>query len=101
MADDEKRHLTFYGASDDLIEVEGDVPGCDEYPGEDSTFLVAGIAVRVFYGPGVWAITVVQIDEDVPVLAENITLAAQGYSMRLDLDVPAGSYVAKRDSSDA
>lgn len=101
------KHLTIYGASDDLIEIEDrsaaeqefgsdgwkkigeNVKGADEYDGEDATFVIAGLEIRVF-GGGDWWIAVKPVDEDFPVKAENITLTQHpsGYSMQLDLDVP-------------
>lgn len=77
--------VTFYGASDDLIEVEGDVPGCDEYNGEDAHFIVVGfegkVRVRVWYTEhGVWAIAVAPVHERTPMLPVQIT--GSGYSAR-------------------
>ena len=53
--------VKIYGASDDLIEVEGTTPGCDEYaPGKDDTGWVefdSGDVFKVSYGTrGVWTI---------------------------------------------
>lgn len=89
-------YVTFYGSSDDLIEVDGSIPGCDEYTGESADFDIAGLIVRVFYNDGgCWSIAVGQIDEDVPVLARVESLVADGYTMKLTLDVPNGSHVTK------
>ena len=98
MSDAATKHLTIYGASDDLIEVEGDVPGCDEYSGEKATFVVAGIRVHVRF-TGNWVVGVEPIDEDVPPTATNMRLSIheRGYSAQLDLDVPGGSYVTRED----
>ena len=101
--------IRFYGASDDLIEVEGSIPGCDEYNGESGRFEVAGLVVEVTYeSGGVWGVSVAQIDEDVPVTASDLRLSvtqrhdgAQGYSMALDMEVPAGSYVTPTNLEDA
>lgn len=92
----EMKALKFYGASDDLIEVEGDLVGCDEYNAESAAFEVAGVRVRVIFG-GCWMIGVEPIDEEVMVAAENMRLSLheKRYSMQLDLDVPAHSYVTK------
>ena len=76
------------GASDDLIEIDGKVPGCDEYyaDSDDSgTFVLSGPAgtarVRVTYGDsGVWEITVAQTGEDAPMLPVSIT--GDGYTFR-------------------
>lgn len=105
------KELRFYGASDDLIEVEGDVPGADEYNGERAEFLIAGLVVTVTYEPsGCWQIAVCMEDEGVPVLAENVALRvcdaeARGlpeyagwspYSMLLSMDVPDGCELVYR-----
>lgn len=89
--------VRFYGESDDLIEVDGAIPGCDEYPAEDATFEVAGLRVRVLFARRGWEITVGQIDENVPVTAADVMLdvAPNGYSMRLALSVPDGSHVTR------
>lgn len=75
--------VTIYGASDDLIEVEGDVPGCDEYSAESATFTISGpdgmVRVRAQYAdPGIWEIGVGQVDEDINVLPVAIT--SKGYT---------------------
>lgn len=65
--------VIIYGASDDLIEVEGQVPGCDEYNAEAGSFIVssaeASSRVGVHYGKnGCWAVSCGPISEDVPML---------------------------------
>lgn len=76
--------VTFYGASDDLIEVEGDAPGCDEYNSDDDSFLVvcdgdAGCIVHLVYtGDGTWQVGVRPIGENVP-MPDSI-IGAKGYS---------------------
>lgn len=92
------KHVAFWGSSDDLIEVEGDIPGCDEYNGEEATFEVGGLNIKVAYGiRGCWFVSVQQVSEDTPVTASQIvlSLAENGYSMKLGLAVPEGSYVSK------
>jgi hypothetical protein len=86
------KHLAFYGASDDLIEIEGDFR--EEVNQEEARFEIAGLQIDVIY-EGVWGIYVRQIDEDIAMTADNLKLTIQlrmdgepGYSMRLDLDVP-------------
>lgn len=94
------KSLRFYGASDDLIEVEGDVPGADEYPGEATSFTVAGLQVGVrYFTNGVWGIILAQVDEDVPITAQDLRFSVHesGYSMQLDMDVPDDAYVTKRE----
>jgi hypothetical protein len=69
--------VVIYGASDDLIEVEGQVRGCGEYAADDAQFVLTGAhddglaqtRLRVGYLPeGVWAISVAPVSEDVPML---------------------------------
>jgi hypothetical protein len=90
------RALHIYGASDDLVEVEGNLPGCDEYSGDDVKFVIGGcLLVRVTYGGhGVWAIQCAPVDEDVPV-PFGVDLYAEGYSMHLRADVPSGTSIVK------
>lgn len=76
--------VTISGASDDLIEIEGSAPGCDEYNVEDAHFVLTGpaggVRVRVWYDKdGVWAIAVRQIAEDVPMIP--VALTGAGYSV--------------------
>lgn len=53
--------LKIYGASDDLVEVEGGVPGCDEYGAYDAPLYVelsTGDVFKVEYAErGVWLVT--------------------------------------------
>ena len=57
--------VRIYGASDDLVEVEGDVPGCNEYGSFDGPLYVefsTGLAFRVEYTEaGVWAVERVRV----------------------------------------
>lgn len=81
--------VEIYGASDDLIEVEGTVPGCDEYPCAEAVFVLIGPAgqarVGVRYGSnGCWAIEVGPLGEDVPMLA--CAIEGRGYSARAVFD---------------
>ncbi len=107
--------VEFYGASDDLIEVHGAIPGCDEYSDESALFEVCGLRVAVDYmANGCWGIRCSQIDEGVPVTARDITLRPgaghsysdpevlagrarpeSGYSMYLRMLVPPGSHVTR------
>ena len=110
MADDkqveqkETKPLSFYGASDDLIYVDGSFPGCDEYNSEREVFVVAGLRVSVEFGArGTWGIGVEQIDETVPVTAERMELGRHpeiAYSLCLVMDVPVGTVVT-REARDA
>lgn len=89
--------VTFYGASDDLVEVDGDVPGCDEYCAPAAAFEVAGLRVGVEYheASGTWEIGVGLISENTEVVAQDVRLDSDGYTMRLTLYVPPGSYVPR------
>ena len=69
--------VTVYGASDDLIEIDGEAPGCDEYPGESAVFVLHGDGARTwvevsYESPGVWAIKVAPVDEDVPMIPAQV-----------------------------
>jgi hypothetical protein len=78
--------VTIYGASDDLVEIEGEAYGCDEYNTESATFVLTGergegVRVSIFYtGPGVWAITASPLDEDVPMLP--LTIVGERYTAK-------------------
>lgn len=78
--------IELYGASDDLIEVDGDLPGCDEYNAEDAYFVLFGVAdsavrVRVWYtSRGVWAIAAEPLDESSPMLPLSVT--GEGYTAK-------------------
>lgn len=89
--------VTIYGSSDDLIEVKGTVPGCDEYNGERAVILVFGAdnasvtQLRLDYDsdgfPGLWAITVGPTDDGVPMVPCTVDLSTRyddspGYSAR-------------------
>ena len=107
------KHLSIYGASDDLIEFEGDVTGADEFnpPGSNpiGTYHVAGLCITVEYLNGVWGIRIAQIGEEIPVEATNITLGIKpygdgtepGYSMLLEMDVPDDTVVAEANHAPA
>lgn len=82
--------LTFYGASDDLIECAGVVR--EEWNAEGAKLLVVcpdgrQAHVRVAYeDPGVWVVSYGPVEEDVP--APVGRLEVERYSARLTLDVP-------------
>lgn len=102
--------VLFYGSSDDLVEIEGDVPGCDEYPlgsGDMSLFEVILPALRTqravdermlvmaTYGfGGVWMFAWGLVDEDVPLPDWPTRYFYEGgYTMRLEIEVPDGAEV--------
>lgn len=78
--------VTFYGSSDDLIEVEGYAPGCNEYDGESASFLVVGRDGRqshvsmAYVNPGVWQVTVGPVDEGIPLVPARIYSGGDAYS---------------------
>ncbi len=84
--------VTIYGASDDLIEVDGDVPGCDEYNGEAAELLLTGeheggLFVTVAYDRGVWMVGLSPADDGVRMLPVTIDQTTYhdgeiGYSAR-------------------
>jgi len=81
------KHVILYGASDDLIEIDGDFR--EEIAEEKADLEIAGLIITVEF-EGCWSIKVIQMDEEVPVTAENIKLsiAESGFSMQLDMDIP-------------
>lgn len=88
--------MKMYGASDDLIEVEG-IPGSDEFEADGGndllmgSFVVGGvIRVRAIYD-GCWSFSVGQVDEDVPLPEWPISLGQHpecDYSALLEIEVP-------------
>ena len=80
--------LTFYGASDDLIEIDGAFS--EEYGREDGHFLVIDgerhMRVHVFYtSQGTWAVACWQLSEAMPAIPGTITF--DRYTAKLTLDV--------------
>lgn len=76
--------VTFYGASDDLVEVEGAVS--EEYDGDDVLLLVTSDTrqsyVHVKYErTGTWSVALFPVDEDMPAHAGTAT--TKGYSAYL------------------
>jgi hypothetical protein len=107
----ETRTLVFYGASDDLFEVEGsrgdepDEIGCFGHIPVVKVVTPAGegmIVLGVYNSddlpvayPACWAIGVAPLDEDVPIPAWPISIAlgGRGYSAALTLTAPADAVV--------
>jgi hypothetical protein len=91
--------ITFYGASDDLIEVEG----CEndgEFDGDAWSADVVGpgateqIHVSVWFAEnGCWHVGVGQVDESVPLPAWPVTITQheRGGSALLTIEAPAGT----------
>ena len=91
--------LIFYGASDDLIEVEGVFE--EEYPAEKGTFLVVAgdgrqAKVRVTYeNEGCWSVATWPVDDDIAGFESRVEF--DRYSARLILDVPEQTKVHPLD----
>ena len=93
-----------YGASDDLVEVEG-VFGIAEFDCYDDVAVLefgdggGGVRLRVVYGypskpaAGVWSIAVEPLDDGVPMFAVVMTAAAHGYSSLATVTCPVGTAV--------
>jgi hypothetical protein len=86
---------TFYGSSDDLIEIGG-VKGADEFNIiEDgpyiATFNLGGkMRIHCLYD-GCWSFAVGQVDEEIPLPDWPVRVkqsGENGYSTQLEIDVP-------------
>lgn len=96
----------FYGASDDLVEVEG-IPGADEFDAYESEldtinaiFDVGGevCVLAIYTGNGVWAFGVAQVDDENSLPDWPIRIVQSPdvpYSVRLEIDVPDGVAVRR------
>lgn len=94
--------IDIYGASDDLVEIDGDV--WDEVsPGTTITIgnSQRGVIVRMRYCQnGTWRASVAMIDEGVPMFPVSVIEAAPGgypnprsYSVMVRVDCPEGTLV--------
>lgn len=100
--------VKFYGASDDLVEIEG-IKGEDEFYfhptcesekgiGLSQAFLVGsgagGLKVYAIYD-GCWHFSIGPIDEDIemPQWPIRYSLYESGYSVLLEIDVPDNAFV--------
>jgi hypothetical protein len=107
------RKLTFYGASDDLFEIEGtkgDEPDELGSYGSPSVVIVGneqeGLRISAIYGShvegfgGCWAIAIGLRDEDEPLPSWPMTwgISRTGYSVMLVLEVPDDAVVAEAKS---
>jgi hypothetical protein len=109
--------LIFYGASDDLIEVEGVVS--EEYNGEEALFIVESpdgeqkAYVRVLFeageGGGNWSVAIWPADEDIRSFEGRVDVRPahlnpgetyRAYSSRLTLEVPDGTAVTNLIASE-
>ena len=104
------RTVTIYGASDDLIEIEGStLPEPDEFspapkdPGVVKIEDTEGGRLLVFVQYAAnglspcWMIGLSQVDEDDPLPAWPMrwSIAERGYSLSLEIDLPDGSIITK------
>ena len=99
--------VAFYGASDDLIEIEG-VKGADEFAVTTAAndkiageFILTGgdgqIRIIAIYD-GVWSFAIAPVDEDVPIPYWPVAhhLHDNGYSVELTIDVAAPATVVRK-----
>ena len=100
------RTLKFYGASDDLFEIEGYVNGEPDEISPECCVLVAndhaGLIVSAHYSPGgngCWAIGISQRDEDEPLPDWPMTWTtgrpSRGYSVVLTIETPDSAVMSK------
>jgi hypothetical protein len=84
----------FYGASDDLIEIEG-VKGADEfnvYNRDENlhhgSFNLGGkMRIHAIYD-GCWSFAIGQVDEEIPLPDWPCRVKSEGYSAVLEIEVP-------------
>jgi hypothetical protein len=99
--------ITIYGASDDLVEVDGcegaDEFGVDRWHGDLIAPDGSQMRVHCWYGDnGCWQVGVGQVDEDVQLPAWPVTITQApamnpdnpGYSALLTIDAPEGTRLA-------
>ncbi|QMM52455.1 hypothetical protein HVX06_08065 [Enterobacter sp. RHB15-C17] len=89
------KELTFYGASDDLLECEGAIReeiGCYNEPGIYHLKSAEGElqVVGYYLDSGLWSLGISQVTEDMPLPAWPVTYAVheRGYSAQLTITVP-------------
>ena len=100
------RVLKFYGASDDLFEIEG-TRGEEPDERDEGTVEVKdsegnGLHVHCVYGvtgTACWMVGVAPIDEDIPIpdWPMKFTLGGRGYSAMLTLEAPDDAVVRNGD----
>lgn len=97
--------IRIYGASDDLVEIEGDIR--EELGSYDRETVIligredAGVVVRVEYGhgnrAGVWGVAFEPVDEDVPIpWPVCVEMGGRGYSAVAVVDCPPGTLLRKQ-----
>ena len=93
--------ITVYGYSDDLVEMEGHPQMTDEFGGETALIFgnkdFGGVRIEMRYaGPGVWAATIQQLDEGVPIpwdirvkhAMDSYHMNRPGYTVLVEIDIP-------------
>ncbi|HAU5648028.1 hypothetical protein [Serratia nevei] len=99
--------LNFYGASDDLFEVEGAIReeiGCFNELGIYHLKSAEGevLVVATYTDEGCWAIGLCQVGEDVPVPAWPVSYSMheRGYSVQLTMEVPDDTQLVMANEDD-
>jgi hypothetical protein len=99
--------VAIYGANDDLVEIEGDIDGADEYmcPSGHASFTMVspdgGTAVVYadFRDNGVWSVALSRYEEDYAIPNWNARIISDDtnctYSATLLVDVPEGTTITK------
>lgn len=100
------RVLKFYGASDDLFEIEGTTKGepeeigCYDRPGAVKVYDRQGnglIVTGLYIDPGVWSIGIAPMEENQPLPGwpHSYGPSARGYSALLTIDAPDDAIVVE------
>lgn len=97
--------ITFRGHSDDIVMIEGNGKGEDEFYGPHdkeifATFIVGGqMRIHAIYH-GTWCFAIDLIDEDIPLPDWPIKFHMDGYSAVLEIDTPADVRVFQEQRDD-
>ncbi|MCY1699511.1 hypothetical protein OVA10_15810 [Lelliottia sp. SL45] len=101
------KELTFYGASDDLLECEGAIReeiGCFNSPGIYHLKSTEGEmqVVGYYLDSGVWSLGISQVAEDMPLPEWPVTYAVheRGYSAQLTITVPDDTILVLPEEED-
>lgn len=99
--------VTFYGVSDDLLEIEGDIKGCDEYGAYNADDGEVNTCVRITHEhgrinvyaiyDGCWSFAPALVDEDEELPGWPIRFRAEGYSIRMEIDLPDDAVIVVLD----
>ena len=92
--------LRIYGASDDLVEIEGAVDAeintgepCAIQIGDRSGLCTLVVMAYGDMGEAVWTAKVAPLDEDIPMHEVRLGLHSSGYSVLVEIDVPQGTRI--------